>query len=184
MQFLVVIWVDLSLSLFWENPIKTPSFRDFWSVTWFLICLGSYFTRELTSRAKCLQNLRRLCEVLTARHCRSQARHCRTRSFYHFLLNTVHLFSIISCCLQNLSALWKKFAVQHARHCRSMFFSDFDPEFLLNLWGVLFGVSCESLIQTKSFRSCWTYSLLWNLVWAVNRSVVDLFFCRVFLLSV
>ncbi|AQK95277.1 hypothetical protein ZEAMMB73_Zm00001d010936 [Zea mays] len=68
----------------------------------------------------------------------------------------VHLFSLVSCCLQNLRVFWKNFVVRHCctyeRHYCSTFFSDFDLELLLDLW-VLFRISCKSLGSNQVFLS-------------------------------
>jgi hypothetical protein len=96
----------------------------------------------------------------------------------------VHVFSLVSCYVQNLRAFWNFFAVQHFRsyalHCRLVFFPDFDPEFLLDLWGLL----C-SFLWKFGFKSSLlgpVELILFSGTW-LDESMVDLFFCRVLLLS-
>jgi hypothetical protein len=162
MQFLVVIQVAFSLSSFWENPSKPHPSRDFWSASWFLVCLGSYLRRELlTPRANCLQNLRIFCNVLTAGHCRSQARHCRTRSFHPFLLK-LHGLPLLHHIL-----LPAKFESILENFCSPALplgvFLGFDLELLLDLWGLLwsflwkfgFKPSLLCLIELILFSRTW-----------------------------
>jgi hypothetical protein len=74
-------WSWSKLNSFWvhfeKTPIKPHHSRDFWSAIWFLVCSGSYFTRELLlPRTSCLSNLRSFWTFLLARHCHPCARHC------------------------------------------------------------------------------------------------------------
>jgi hypothetical protein len=70
---LTSLWVR-----FEKNPTKPHYSKDFWSAIWFLVCSGSYFTRELLlPRANCLSNLRSFWAFLLARRCPC-ARHCQT----------------------------------------------------------------------------------------------------------
>jgi hypothetical protein len=82
-----VLGRDPSRFLFCVCFEKTPSFTGFLTCD-LISCLFGFILHQelLTPRANCLQNLMRFCEVLTARHRRSQAGHCRTRSFHPFLL--------------------------------------------------------------------------------------------------
>jgi hypothetical protein len=65
--------------------------RDFWCVVWFLVCSGSYFTRELIlPHANCLSNLRLFWAFLLAQHCRQ----CQTsgrhyRSYFIVILTLI-----------------------------------------------------------------------------------------------